>query len=180
MPTKFALLTNAELLLKIVSAEQDCPTCLGVGSLGMQMDEVGDKVAIKTLSLIPCFQCGSTGKVPILDPKLMRLPCPGVVTRLGGFKPCVITGYQKGVTGELLAGEKDACGGWSWVPNPDAWDMKKALHLAGYQLVEEYDRMRCRWLAAVYRYADSGYGHIQGDADPERARLLAVAPAVGT
>ena len=161
--------TNAQLLLQIVSAERDCPTCLGVGSLGMQMDEVGDKVAIKTLSLIPCFQCGSTGKAPILDPKLMRLPCtnPYCIAVLPEFIDSQNVGVCK------------VCGGRNWIPNPDAWDMKKALHLAGYQLVEEYDLIRRRWVAAVYRYVvNLGIAQIEGDADPARARFLAVVRAV--
>ena len=147
--------TNAQLLLLIVVAQRDC-VC-GCHTATSSIRNLVDHTAFK------CPPCSGTGKVPILDPGLMRLPCPWC------------DGKGRWCVGLAQSALDPHCQGRNWVPNSNAWDMKKALHLAGYQLVEEYDLIRRRWVAAVYRYVvNLGIPRIAGDADPARARLLAV------
>ena len=66
------------------------------------------------------------------------------------------------------------------MPNPDAWDIRRALHQAGYQLVEQHS---FGYMADCYPYkriADDSlpYDPVE-DADPKRARYRAIAGAFG-
>ena len=157
--TRLEDLTNPQLLRSIVEAEQDCPTCHGYGGMS-SLELVGIPGADP---MYGCETCDSTGKVPILDPKLMRLPCPYPCHCQRGplhTAPCLTRG---------------------WVPNPDPGAMKKALHLAEFHLSEDgafwAKREDCYWANCRPKYELSDYGETVWDADPERARLLAVAQA---
>lgn len=171
MTTDLSTLSNAELLLRIVSAKRDCPYCLQLQDL-----EGGP------YSVSGCEVCGGTGKVPILDPKLMRLPCDSkkhspCYKEFGYDTPSGGNYYETIVTTD--------CQGRNWVPNPDAWDMKKALHQAGFHLGEvhrwpSFQQTGDDWSAVCYPYNSPKLGN-EGtwDADPKRARYLTVAGAFG-
>ena len=161
MTTNLRNLTNAELLLQIVSAERACPTCHGYGGMSSQ-----DLVGIHgNKPMYPCEFCTNTGEVPILDPKLMRLPCIGQHPY-----PCYIPNRHEHVC--------EDCQGRTWVPNPDAWDMKKALHLADFDLSEgNAYRINMPWGAGCWKRGLQPSEPVW-DADPKRARLLAVAAAL--
>ena len=184
MNTELDALTKPELLRRIVEAERPCSGCLGSGSVGVQMEEFGDRVAIENVSLIPCTQCSGTGKGPILDPKLMRLPCPH-----GRHAACHSPSQPQNTCPEHLnVHHCFECHGEFWVPNPDPWAMVKALHKADFQLIERhsyrgdfqagcYPRGPGSALYPAVEYIWDLGGYIW-DPDPERARLLAVARAV--
>ena len=169
MPSQLTTKTTPELLLQIVSAERDCPSCFGKGVLGSS-GGFGNSPPPEQWG---CVDCGGIGKVPILDPKLMRLPCPN----------CAGTGhiYSISVAPALhrqLFSRCQPCKGEGWMPNPDAWAMKKALHRAEYYLAESHAFMFAGnkpWGAHCYhqREAPSDQAMVW-DADPERARYLAV------
>ena len=154
MATDLSTLPNSALLLQIVSAERDCLNCFGTGF-----------VQILAKHDVETDFCGcNKGKVPILDSKLMRLPCPWC------------DGKGDGCLRITQSETEPHCQGRNWVPNPDAWDLLKALHLAGYKLVETSIRI---WLdgqpysAAVYKEAAHSLARVW-DADPERARFLSI------
>ena len=157
-------LTNAQLLLHIVAAAQDCPNWKP------------NTVNVQGVSYC-CDGCGGLGKLPILDPGLMRLPCPNyqatkAFTLGSGWTMEACKSHEA-----FCRAGKDACNGTGWVPNPDAWAMTKALHKAGFQLTEShavYEYSQDEYMAFCYRYQDK---HIipylpTTNPDPERARLL--------
>ena len=151
-------LTNAELLLLIVAAEREVVgECDGINH--------GPET------------CGGTGKVPILDPKLMRLPCPNQDGFWSEQFKAHYVGYFKGLTICTY------CQGRNWVPNPDAWAMTKAVAQAGFRLTEGcwfHVAAKARyWAHCEPSEDDSGSGETVSDADPERARFLAEAKAFG-
>ena len=158
MTTDLSTLTNADLLLQIVAAKKI--SCGYNGDLFTRCScEEGD---------CPCHSIGFKevhGKVPILDPKLMRLPCIGQHPY-----PCYIPNRHEHVC--------EDCQGRTWVPNPDAWDMKKALHLADFDLSEgNAYRINMPWGAGCWKRGLQPSEPVW-DADPKRARLLAVAAAL--
>ena len=124
-----------------------------------------------------CQVCGGTCKVPILDAGLMRLPCPNQYGFWSEQFKAHCVGYFKGHAICVY------CKGRNWVPNPDAWDMKKALTLASFQLIE------CSgfsgWGEAGYRASCqlrkdefTGERETVWHPDPKWARLLAVTRAL--
>ena len=173
MTTDLNALTNRELLLKIVEAERDCAHIFSV------------RQGLKPASA--CQFCDGTGKVPILSPELMRLPCPcpkkvwHQETSEGGSwwdQPCNPRCYpNKHIEGCF-------CQGRSWIPNPDPWAMKRALRLAGFYLTEDSvpnTSDNKPWAVVCWvseQFTDSGTGWVW-DADPARARFLAVLKAFG-
>ena len=171
--TDLSVLPNSAILLLIVMAKRDCQHIFSV------------RQGLKPAS--ECQLCGGTGKVPILAAALMRLPCPCVLYIAGkGEDRCSRCADHIWHSKQLSNMHRDdclLCQGRNWVPNPDAWDMRKALHLAGFQLAESHSRMGNAddvFLAHCYPYG----GYLSGprpisNADPERARYLAVAKAFG-
>ena len=166
--SKLASLSNLQLLLRIVEAVRHCPRCF-------PQDGLSYVIAFSPHQ--DCQECGGTGKVPILDPKLMRLPCPMLYER-----PL----WASMQTTHELQGINCECGGRNWVPNPDAWDMRKALHLAGFYLREEsifVPMEELPWGAACWPKTRTRSNVWATDwawaADPEWVRLLAVAKAFG-
>ena len=155
-------LSNEELLLHIAEAERDCSTC-------QPMPE-GPPPPI-------CPTCGGTGKVPILSPELMRLPCPKkcsggwiVETWAGGRRwGCYGCGgiYQR----EGAGGNE----GRGWIPSPDAWALwalKEGLLSSGYTYSEHGEMHGASWVAV--RETDTQEVWFGRDPDPKRAFLLAV------
>ena len=183
--TDLSTLTKPELLLLIVSAEKPCIDTEHIGSMCR-------------------YGCGMTGKVPILNPELMRMscPCPPYCVAYSDspddqdWQRCSACGVNRSCPKHLdnVMGEHgswcDNCHGSNWMPNPDAWDMKKALHLADFYLTEgnlfpftgtglwptgtAVYKAHCRSRVQV----ESDVAWVW-DADPERARLLAVGYAFG-
>ena len=158
--------TNAELLLQIVSAERDCPNCSYVPLL-----EGG------IIGFTLCEICNGTGKVPILDAGLMRLTCDVD----GLCKDGVLQADD--LPWGRLGNMHRRCLGRGWIPNSDAWAMKKALHQVRFQL-REFSGFS-GWGEDGYRaICESKEDELVGnretvwDADPERARYLAVAGAL--
>ena len=175
MTTNLSLLTNAQLLLRIVSVERECPVCEGTGSLGVDLpagDSQGNLPAAREM----CNNCANTGKVPILAPTLMRLPCPNQDGFWSEQFKAHCVSYLKGHSICTY------CQGRNWLPNPDAWAMKKALHQAKLQLLENQGRSKDFQAGCFPQghgkplYPIGGY---VWDADPERARYLAVVEALG-
>ena len=167
MATDLSTLPNSAILLQIVSAKRDCAVVWAVAHSGRP-----DSPLPITAHPSECC-CEGTGKVPILDPTLMRLPCPWCD---GRGKDC-LTITQSEI--------EPHCQGRTWVPNPDAWAMKKALHQAGFQLTEQHTMHEYNpdaYMALCFRYQDlTMIPHLPiFDADPERARLLAVTRALGS
>ena len=156
MTTDLSTLTNAELLLQIVVAKRK--------SVG-ECDGINHGPAT----------CGIV-EVPILSPELMRLPCHCV-----SFMECPNCRSFNDHSVQCKLGTYshwcDDCQGRGWIPNPDPWAMKRALSAAGFYLAE-YERLSDGndvWGACCYV---KGYPHIDvTDADPERARFLAVLKA---
>ena len=163
-------LTNRELLLQIVSAERECSK---LNSYPHSQKESGYRY--KGFQC-PELHCLGTGKVPILDPGLMRLPCPNQDGFWSEQFKAHCVSYLKGHSICTY------CQGRNWLPNPDAWAMKKALHQAKLQLLENQGRSKDFQAGCFPQghgkplYPIGGY---VWDADPERARLLAVAKAFG-
>ena len=62
-----------------------------------------------------CILCGNSGKVPLLDPALVRKPCT--------CRPP-----------ELVHSETGPCRGKGWVPSPNEMDWVRALNKAGYSV----------------------------------------------
>ena len=185
MTTDLSTLPNSALLLRIVAAERDCTHCQGTG---LAPREVGEEHLWYELC------CCHHGKVPILDPKLMRLSCPCSNNAGSGYWCFQCSKRRRSVDGyadEYLTPARAAihapdcanCRGDTWVPNPDAWDMRKALHLAGFQLIEGHTMYshQDKYPAICYRYLEQeATPRIPIlDADPKRARHLAVARAFG-
>ena len=191
MTADLSVLPNSAILLQIVAAKRKCLDCSGVGAIcKMEVD------GVVVSSFGSCQRCDNTGKVPILDAGLMRLPCPG-----DGIVDCwkgKATRYDWSGHGSDCAqhnlpaysNEPCSCGVWpdclvckgrNWVPNPDAWAMRKALGMAGFRLDEG-----C-WFRPVGEplyWANCGLrqkidAESGEDADPEQARYLAVAKAFG-
>ena len=162
MGTTLESLPNADLLLCIVKAERDCPLCDGQGYKNLISDPE-DPHHIQSATRCTC----RAGKVPILSPELMRLPCPQLYKRSSW--PSMATIHE-------LRGINCECQGRTWVPNPDAWAMWRALaeikvdaalNLSGgiFEAVIPDDSFdETRWCSS------------EGD-DPQRALLLAVAKA---
>ena len=182
---------TTELLLRIVSAERDCPACKGTGNVGAHLpsgNNEGNAPWVDPTYPEPCAGCGGTGKVPSLSPELMRLPCPGWRRKSGQDVPCLALrpDWWK-IFGPPYLGEVDPCGGLCWIPNPDAWDMKKALHQVGFYLVESHitlNNVNAPFVAICFLEKAKAFPPASDcppvwDADPERARFLAVAKAFG-
>ena len=167
-------LTNAVLLLQIVAAERECSNCKGVGGLS-SLDLVGIPGAD---GMYQCAICNNTGKVPILDPKLMRLPCDTEGLCKGGVLQADDLPWGR------LGDTHRRCRGRGWAPNLDAWTMKRALHQAKFHLSEGcvfwHKRTDFYWATcwSIEEYTGEFEGRVY-DTDPERARLLAEAKAFG-
>ena len=181
MTTKVESLTNRELLLRIVSAERDCP------------DWKPNIVNVQGVSYC-CDRCDGRGKLPILSPELMRLPCPCPPYCVAysdspddqDWQRCSACGVNRSCPKHLdnVMGEHgswcDNCHGSNWIPNPDSWAMKKALHQAGFRLAERGTRYgQGQWIAHCCPFGhDSRLCIPIVDADPERARFLTIAKAL--
>ena len=182
MTTDLSTLTNLELLLRIVEAEKDCSEHLpGIPHAAI-------------------CRCGSSGKVPILSPELMRLPCPcpSYCVRYYDMPddrddrrcgPCGSHASYSMWDASPLGKHGDwceNCQGRGWGTNDDPWAMKKSLRLAGFYLVEDsvlLKSMETPWFASCWRCVEDQGDSLSPtnsfwDADPERARLLAVAKAL--
>ena len=154
--------TNAQLLLQIVSAEKECNA--GHPLTDDYFKELGE-----------CYKCLGTNKVPILDPQLMRLPCSCLV----GYRNYT-TSYKQSSNYATCVD----CQGRIWIPNPDPYTMREALHKAGFQLVENhipiyYKDTSLPWMANCFPYSKSASYILQVRShNPERARFLAVIKAI--
>ena len=165
-------LTNAVLLLQIVAAERECSNCKGVGGLS-SLDLVGIPGADV---MYQCAICNNTGKVPILDPKLMRLPCDTEGLCKGGVLQADDLPWGR------LGDTHRWCRGRGWAPNLDAWTMKMALTRASLRLTEGYGFFvvgEGLYWASCQAKEEAPEGNKMWDADPGRARLLAEAKAFG-
>lgn len=189
MPTDLSTLTNTELLVRIVEAEKDCDLCEGSKVILVGEPDQDD-----------CWECEGIGKVPILSPELMRLPCPcpSYCVRYHDMPddrddrrcgPCGSHASFSMWDSSPLGKHGDwceNCQGRGWGTNDDPWAMKKSLRLAGFYLVEDcvlLKSMETPWFASCWRCVEDQGDSLSPstsfwDADPERARLLAVAKAL--
>ena len=146
-----------DVKLALALLGHNCPGCQLPESLGAKPE------------LAPwCNTCGGTGKVPLLDPALVRKPCPGVSPDDFG---CVtwIDAYKQ----ELHMAGRCPCEGRGWFPSNNQMDWVRALNKLGLDVayrsrspVDEVD---------VYEDYDilRGYGKTIFEA---AAQALGVAP----
>lgn len=151
-------LTNDELLLRIVAAEQDCTHVWRTSEPGVYQHEGTPPVPLALPLAVPhpreCM-CNGTGKEPVLSARLMRLPCP---------ESSVVFGHMLEDPVYCLA-----CQGRNWIPNPDSWAMWRALKAAG--ILAKFSLVSTFGALVVINEKDN----FVSDDDPERAFLLAVA-----
>ena len=175
MITDLSILSYQEILLKTVAAQRHCQC--GCHKAKPAIQDIVDHAYFK------CPICSGTGKVPILSPALMRIPCPN-------YQATKAFTLGSGWTMEACVSResycragKDDCKGSGWIPNPDPWDMREALHQAGFQLVESHIPSYYRdtsnpWMADCFDYTRiASPGLPTRSFDPKWARLLAVVKA---
>ena len=164
--------TNTELLRRIVMTERVSCGYNGGPSTRCSCEE-GD---------CPCHSLGFRevhGRVLTLSPDSMRRTCPCIAKPAAEYLTQTCDGCRR--TGVTFHGDNCLnCGGQGWIPNPDPWKMRTALRHAGFILVERSTL-----------YGEQPHGAVCGspssmsredwiwDADPERARLLAVMIGIG-
>ena len=110
-------MSETDLKLALALLEQPCSNCFPLGILA-EMEPIGH-----------CKVCGGTGKVPLLDPMLVRTPCPNVRPDEFG-RLDLIDSYKQG----LHKAERCACGGTGWFPSPKEMDWVRAFNKAGYDV----------------------------------------------
>ena len=165
--TTLTELSNEELLLHIVKAERD--SCGFTGS------------HVESRCWCPEADCCCHslsfkevhGKVPILAPELMRLPCPDLEKRVGLCAMCHKAYWEE----QHHSPECTICMGRGWIPNPDPWAMKQALLQGGYSYSEEGHMPGQIWVAITEVETQELW--FSCHPETKRAFLLATADALG-
>ena len=129
-------MTEPNIPLALALLERDCPCS----------ECHGNPVVDTWICQGRMLCCNGTGKVPLLDPELVRKPCPceyiydGINHYLDasdGNRCCKLQIYDLGHRLDTC----DACQGRNWVPSPDILDWVWALNKEGWRVsTKRHDR----------------------------------------
>ena len=113
---------NPETALKLCLLERPNPACSYCGGTGIRKSTIGysghgdiEEARRRLNEMVPCSCQPSGGRIPLLDPKLVREQCGSTHGSLGGYKA-----WEIGGSAHTEAG----CP--SWVPSTDPWAYVRA------------------------------------------------------
>ena len=141
-------MNEAELQLALALLEKGCPDCQLPASFGVkpQLDPW-------------CEPCCGAGKVPLLDPGLIRKPCAwGIGEDSYDHKRCAENLYRN---------KAYVCNGSGWLPSNNEMDWVRALNKVGYDVsflcggavrVDTFPAQRSRWGKTVFEAAAQALG----------------------